>query len=143
MKNRTDELLNKYWEGETSLLEEKELRRLLSEAQGYTKEKELFQALGHFRNLEPSQVSIPKKSKQRQMYRWTGWAASIAVLLGTYWGWTTYEQKQAEKEAYEEVMLALTLIQTNLAKGQEQMDPIKDLKYLNTTNQLFNLNPKN
>lgn len=143
MKNRIDELLNKYWEGETSLLEEKELRRLLSESEGYAKEKELIQALGQFRNLEPSQVSIPKKSKQRQMYRWTGWAASIAVLLGTYWGWTTYEQKQAEKEAYEEVMLALTLIQTNLAKGQEQMDPIKDLKYLNTTNQLFNLNPKN
>jgi hypothetical protein len=143
MKNRIDELLDKYWEGETSLTEEKELRRLVSESEGYAKEKELFQALGQFRNLEPSQVSIPKKSMQRQMSRWIGWAASIAVLLGTYWGWTAYEQKQAEKEAYEEVMLALTLIQTNLAKGQEQMDPIKDLKYLNTTNQLFNLNTNN
>ncbi len=140
MKKRVEELLEKYWEGETSLAEEKELRKLVADADGYEKEKELFQALGQFKALEPTVLSIPRPSK-RLLPRALPWAASIALLLGTYWGWTAYEQKQAEKEAYAEVMEALALIQTNLSKGQEQMSPINDLKYLNTTNQLFQLNP--
>jgi len=40
------------------------------------------------------------------------------------------------------VMQAFALIRTNLSKGQEEMNPLNDLKYLNTTNQLFG-NPIN
>ena len=142
MKSRIEELLEKYWEGETSLTEEKELRRLILESEGYAKEKELFAALGEFKSLEPQNLPIPQAKSRKLVPQWMRWAASIAILLSTYWGWSTYEQKQAEKQAYEEVMQALALIQTNLSKGQQQLQPLNDIKYLNTTNHLFQLNPK-
>lgn len=143
MKSHLEDLLEKYWEGETSLSEEKELRRLILEAEGYEKEKEFFATLGQFKSLEPKNLSFPKGKSRRLVPQWTRWAASIAIILGTYWGWSTYEQKQAEEQAYQEVMQALILIQTNLSKGQQQLQPLNDLKYLNTTNQLFQLNQKN
>lgn len=142
MKTRIDKLLDKYWEGETSLTEEKDLRKLILEADGYEKEKEIFKAFGQFRALEPQNLSIPKTKTRQLTPQWTRWAASIAVLLGTFWGWSVYEQKQAEQRAYEEVMQALALIQTNLSKGQQELQPLNELKYLNTTNQLFQLDPK-
>ncbi|GAA0879300.1 hypothetical protein GCM10009119_22680 [Algoriphagus jejuensis] len=139
MKSRIEELLDKYWEGETSLAEEKELRNLVLNAEGYEKEKALFSALGQFRSLEPQQLSVPKTQTRSFSPQWLRWAASIAMLLGTYWGWSTYQQKQAEQQAYKEVMGALAMIQSNLSKGQQQMTPLSDLKYLNTTHKLFQL----
>lgn len=143
MKTRIEELLEKYWEAETSLSEEKELRKLILESDGFEKEKELFQALGKFRTEEPQQLSIPKAKVRKLNTSWISRAASVTILLGSFWGWRTYEQKQAEKAAFEEVMHALALIQTNLSKGQEQMQPLNDLKYLNTTNQVFQMDQKN
>jgi hypothetical protein len=60
--------------------------------------------------------------------------------MGSFWGWRVYERNQAEQKAYEEVMQAFAMIQNNLSKGQDQLRPLNDLKYLNTTNQLFELN---
>jgi len=136
MNQRIDELLDKYWDAESSLAEEHELKKLLVSAEGYSDEKAMFLGLREFSNEEPSlkipTVIIPIKSKN-----WINWAASVAILIGSAWGWTVYEQKQAEQEAYMEVMQAFALIQTNLSRGQEEMAVMNDLKYLNTTNQLF------
>lgn len=142
MKIRIEELLKKYWEAETSLNEEQELRRLILDSEEYPKEKELFRALGEFRSEEPQNLRLPKANVRKLNPIWISWAASLTILLGSYWGWRTYEQKQEEKAAYQEVMYALTLIQSNLSKGQQQLQPLNDLKYLNTTNQLFQLNQK-
>lgn len=140
MKARIKELLEKYWDTETSLEEEKELRDLLRNAEGFEQEKSLFKALKNFQAEEPQHLTLPESKLRKLNPRWISWAASVAILVGSFWSWRVYEQKQAEKEAYEEVMEALALIQSNLSKGQEQMGPLKDLKYLNTTNQLFQLN---
>ncbi|PZX53213.1 hypothetical protein [Algoriphagus chordae] len=136
MRQRIDELLDKYWEAETSLAEEKELKNLLQNAEGYPEEKALFLGISEISNLEPN-LKMPTKVVPIKSRNWMNWAASVAILIGSVWGWTVYEQKQAEQEAYMEVMQAFALIQTNLSKGQEQMHLMNDLKYLNTTNQLF------
>ncbi len=143
MKTRIEALLEKYWEAETSLSEEKELRKLILESDGFDKEKELFKALDQFKTEEPQRVQIPKAKVRKMTPGWISWAASVAIVVGSIWAWRSYEQKQAEQAAYEEVMQALALIQTNLSKGQQQMQPLNDLKYLNTTNQVFQLSPKN
>jgi hypothetical protein len=140
MNARIKELLDKYWDAETTLEEEKELRDLLRNSEGYEQEKSLFNALENFQTEEPQHLILPDSKLRKLNPRWISWAASVAILVGSFWSWRVYEQKQAEKEAYEEVMEALALIQTNLSKGQEQMAPLNDLKYLNTTNQLFQLN---
>ena len=139
MNARIQELLDKYWEAETTLEEEKELRKLLLQSEDFEKEKALFTATGRFKTEKPQQLTLPKSKRRTLNPRWISWAASVAILVGSFWSWRVYEQKQAEKEAYAQVMQALALIQTNLAKGQEQLAPLQDLKYLNTTHQLFQL----
>lgn len=137
MKNqRIDELLEKYWEAETSLAEEQELKLLLQSAEGYADEKTLFIGISELTSEEPS-IKMPTKTVPLKSRNWMNWAASVAILFGSVWGWTVYEQKQAEEEAYMEVMQAFALIQTNLSKGQEEMSVMNEMKYLNTTNQLF------
>ena len=139
MRDRIEELLEKYWEAETSQSEEKELRNLIFETEGYEQEKELFKALNHFKSEEPKSLTPPQAKIRKFNTTWISWAASVAILIGSFWGWRSYEQNQAEQKAYEEVMLAFELIQTNLSKGKDQLVPLNDLKYLNTTNQLFPL----
>ena len=137
MKNqRIDELLEKYWEAETSLVEEQELKHLLQSAEGYTEEKTLFIGISKLSSEEPN-LKMPTKTVPIKSRNWMSWAASVAILVGSIWGWTVYEQKQAEEEAYMEVMQAFALIQNNLSKGQEEMGVMNEMKYLNTTNQLF------
>lgn len=139
MKTRIEALLEKYWQAETTLGEEKELFDLLMQSDDFEKEKALFQGFHQFKSEEPAHLQIPER-KVKPLYRpWISWAASVTILLGSFWSWRIYEQKQAEREAYEEVVQALAMIQTNLSKGQQQMQPLNDLKHLNTTNELFQL----
>jgi flagellar biosynthesis/type III secretory pathway M-ring protein FliF/YscJ len=137
---RIEELLQKYWEAETSQNEEKELRELILEAEGYEQEKALFRALNQFKSEEPKSLRLPKAKTRKLNTTWISWAASVTILLGSFWGWRAYERNQAEREAYEKVMHAFAMIQSNLSKGQDQLAPLNDLKYLNTPNQLFELN---
>ena len=138
MKTRIETLIEKYWEAETSLEDEKELKALLKNAKGYDAEKVLFGIVADFKSEEPQQLQIPAEKPARTIrMHWLGWAASVALIAGSIWIWQDYEQKKQEELAYQQVMEALALIQNNLSKGQEQMQPLNDLKYLNTTNQLF------
>ena len=142
MNERIEELLAKYYDAETSLAEEQELKVLLRASEGYANEKVLFGILADFKREEPSKNSMPEAKVRRLNPSWMSWAASVAILIGSIWGWQVYEQKQAEEAAYEEVMLAFALIQNNLSKGQDQMQPMNNLKYLNTTDQIFGQSKK-
>lgn len=142
MKERIENLVQKYWEAESTPEEEKELKELLRANDGFDQEKRLFGILEEYRSTEPNQVRVPKIAQGRMVkLQWLGWAASMILLVSSVWVWRDYEQKQEQLEAFEQVTEALALIQSNLSKGKEQMAPLKDLKYLNTTNQLFNPAP--
>ena len=136
MNQRIEELLDKYWATETSLAEEQELKELLLFAAGYEEEKALFAGLKGLLKEEPN-LKAPAKTISIKSRNWLNWAASAAILISFTWGWTIYEQKQAEREAYLEVMQAFTMIQVNLSRGQEEMNVMNELKHLNTPNQLF------
>ena len=59
MKERIEELLEKYWGAETTLAEEQELRQILAQSTGFEKEKGLFGAIGSFKDEAPKKLSIP------------------------------------------------------------------------------------
>lgn len=143
MKTRIEVLVQKYWEAETTLEEEKELKALLRNAKGFDEEKALFGAIEDFKKEVPQKLQLPTKKPTLMLrMQWLGWAASLALLAGSFWMWQVYEQKRQEELAYQQVMEALALIQNNLSKGQAQMQPLNDLRYLNTTNQLFQTAPQ-
>ena len=96
---RIEELLEKYWSAETSLAEEQELKNLLSKEEGYVEEREMFSSLAGLAAEEPKNLIIPKGKIRKLNSSWLNWAASIAIVAGSLYGWRIYEQKQAEKVA--------------------------------------------
>ncbi|WP_026955158.1 hypothetical protein [Algoriphagus vanfongensis] len=135
MKSRLNQLLDKYWEAESSLEEEKELRGLLSQTEGFEAEKKLFGVIDAYAS-EETQMKMPRRSAKVRKFAWLNWAASVAILIGTFVGWRAYERHQQE-QAYQEVVAALSLIQENWSKGQQEMDKMSDFKYLSTPGDLF------
>lgn len=141
MNKRIDELLEKYWKAETSLAEERELRGLLAKSDQYKAEKEMFLGLRDWSMEEPN-LRMPSKTIKMKSRKWIGWAASVAILIGTAWGYQAYERKQAEEQAFRDVMQAFAMIQTNFSKGQDQLKVMNEFRYLNTTTELFGENLK-
>ncbi|UZD21229.1 hypothetical protein PBT90_17025 [Algoriphagus halophytocola] len=135
MSQRIEELLEKYWQAESTQAEEAELKSLLKSAPGYAAEKALFVGLEELADEEPA-VQMPVKVVPLKSRSWLNWAASVAILVTALWGWRNYEQHQ-EEQAYQEVMQAFAVIQNNLNKGQQEMEAMNEFKYLNTTNNLF------
>ena len=65
MKSRLEFLLEKYWVAESTLEEEKELKALLLQVEGFEKEKALFGLLEDFKKVEPKSVQIPESKPIR------------------------------------------------------------------------------
>lgn len=135
MKSRLNQLLDKYWEAESSLEEERELRGLLSQVEGFEAEKKLFGIMDAYAS-EETQLKMPRRSVKVRKFAWLNWAASVAILIGTFVGWRAYERHQQER-AYKEVLAALSLIQENWSKGQQEMDKMSGFRYLSTPGDLF------
>ncbi|UJP66093.1 hypothetical protein [Mongoliitalea daihaiensis] len=137
MKERIDLLIHKYWEGETSLEEEKELKLLLRQVDGYESAKEFFLGIYEFsqidgKNPEQPMISIPIWKRP-----WLGYAASIAFVVSVAYGIFQHQQGKAEREAYEQVIAALSLIQENMQKGSESMEVLHELRHLQAPINLF------
>lgn len=141
MKDRLNILLEKYFEGESSLDEEKEIRELLQYAEGYEIEKQFFLGLEKYTALE-SNAEIQLKPTRNLYSFWAKIAAGFMLFLMAGIAVFQYQEKQREEEAYGQVMQAFALIQTNMQKGLNSMDAMEDFKHLNTTEQLFELNTK-
>lgn len=132
------ELLDKYWEGETSLEEEGILRTYFS-GEDIDDSLSAYQSLFQFQALEkqrtaPSTIKLPTMQPQPRKKKNRWWllsiAASVALVVSvSYWGMQnsstegektvladTYENPE---EAYQEARTALLLIANKLNKGKD------------------------
>lgn len=139
MNERIDNLLEKYWVGESSLEEEKELRFLLSQVDGYESAKEFFSGVSDFSQLEGKDPVTPTVNLSIWKRPWIGYAASIAFFLSIAFGIYQHQQQKAEREAYEQVVAALSLIQENMQKGSERMEILQELRHLQAPINLFDI----
>lgn len=141
MNDRLNILLEKYFAGESSLEEEKEIRDLLQNVKGYETEKDFFLGLKKISELK-SNVEV-QLTPNRNLYSfWVKIAAGLLVFLMAGTAVFQYQEKQKEQEAYQQVMQAFALIQSNMQKGLNSMDAMEDFRHLNTTEELFELNQK-
>ncbi|HLA56976.1 MAG TPA: hypothetical protein VK623_12800 [Flavobacterium sp.] len=121
-------LLEKYFEGETSIAEENELKDYFSStdvAQHLEQYKPMF---GYFTiaKEQTSAHTIPLKAKKRNV-AWLSIAASVVVLLGV--GTFAYFNNQPEdlgtydnpEIAMKETQKALALLSGNVNKGMESV----------------------
>ncbi|GAB2620850.1 hypothetical protein [Belliella aquatica] len=135
MKAQIENLLDKYWEGETSLVEEKILKQLLAASEGFESEKAFFLGIEEITALEEAPFSLQKKNPW--IANWMSIAAGVILFLASGLAIYQYEKEKAERAAYQEVMQAFALINTHLEKGTNSMNVMEEFKHLNTTQELF------
>jgi hypothetical protein len=134
--NKMEALLEKYFEGETSIAEENELKNYFSSsnvAPHFEQYKPLF---GYFTEAkkENFEKEVPLISK-KQKVAWLSMAASIAVLVGvgtyTYFNADTVKENnelgtyEDPKEALEATQKALAMLSNNVNVGVEGIEYIK------------------
>lgn len=140
MRERIEGLLDKYYREETSLEEEAELKDLIHQVPGFEGEKLFFIGLKSLQAMEPPPKAVPRG--RFTIGLWQKIAATLAVFLGLGWLIIDHQIKKEEALAYHQVMEAFSLIQENIIKGKESLGAMEDFRYLNTTNELFNINKK-
>ena len=135
--NRIETILEKYFQGETSISEEKELKNYFSSsevAQHLEQYKPLF---GYFSKAKEQDFkqTIPLQAKKRNV-AWLSIAASVVVLLGistfTYLhqpqepnGLGTYDSPDA---AFEATQKALSMLSKNVNVGIESVSYINEFQ---------------
>lgn len=147
-------LLDKYWEGESSLEEERLLKAYFNNPGADERLKglaPLFQALRDEQAIELKRANLARLRPRR--LRWQRWAvaASIAALLSVG-GWWAFQQRQAQvaaatqedsfedpEKAAAEIKAALALVSSKLNKGKREA--AKGLKRVDTVDKFFKKKP--
>lgn len=148
--NKIEDILEKYFQGETSIAEENQLKEYFSSsnvAQHLEQYKPMF---GYFSQAkeQKSTQEIPLQSKKRNV-AWLSIAASAVVLLGIGTYFFVSEQKdttavasqtelgtyQDPEEALKATQKALALLSNNVNVGIESVQYIKE--YEQSKNKVF------
>lgn len=136
MKDRLRELLDKYWQGESSLPEENELRILLKETDSYPELKEFFSGIDQLAQMDMG--TIQPEISRRSVFGFFLKIAAVFIGLVIIGGliYSDYHHRQQEK-AFLQVMEAFALIQTNMEKGTTELHIMSEMHHLNKAHELF------
>lgn len=113
-----EKLLNKYFEGNTSVKEEEILKKYFSSKQIAPHLEEYQPLFNYFTISKREALSKPIQLKShRRNWNWIGIAASLLLLFSVYTGYEYNQQQKAEK-IYNETQMALSMLSANLNKGK-------------------------
>ena len=144
--DRIENLLEKYFEAETSIAEEKELKAYFSSS-GVAQHLEQYKPLfGYTVKAKHEQftATIPLKTKKRKSGVWLSIAASATVFLGVgLFTLHTYKQSQPQdlgviddpEVAFRETQKALAMISESVNTGIGSMGYLKE--YEQSKNRIF------
>lgn len=133
--NRIENLIEKYFEAQTTVAEEKELHAYFSStnvAQHLEQYKELF---GYFSIAKEEQLAdnVPLKPKRKINFRRLSVAASVLLFAGVI-SHSIYQDWRKQR-IYNETKGALELVSQSFNKGTSNMVYINEFE--NTKNQIF------
>ncbi len=160
MDSRRAELLEKYWEAETNLEDEKELKRLISEAQESEELEEVKALFNHFdseasvgldESFDASILEMISEEKEAKVISISGYfkqyasiaAAVIVMAVSGYMFVENQNQYSAEdtfetpEEAYAELKRQLLVVSNYMNKGNETMSELANLGKVGTELQDF------
>lgn len=144
--DKIEKLVEKYFEAETTIAEEKELKNYFASsdvAQHLEQYKPIF---GYATQAKQEQftATIPLKTKKRSSVVWLSVAASVAVLLSvSLFTFNHYNQPASEdfgtyddpEVAFRETQKALALISESVNEGLGSMEYINE--YEQSKNKIF------
>ncbi|MDP2058945.1 MAG: hypothetical protein U1C58_11015 [Flavobacteriaceae bacterium] len=118
-----EKLLEKYFEAETSLQEEKQLKDYFSSGKAAPHLAQYASLFGYFEQSkkELAPVITFKKPSKINYIRWMSVAAVLVIGFSVYFN---YQQKKQEKQtelAYQQVKEALEMLSENFNNGAKEM----------------------
>jgi len=130
-----EKLLEKYFEGSTSVPEEKELGEYFQGGDVATHllmYKPIFEYFAMAKEERYTKQVPLKPRTYGNMYKWISVAAAVVLTFGIYFGHEYQDRKQLEREqaeyAYEQTMMAFDLLAENFAKGREKVAYLKEFE---------------
>lgn len=136
MESQIEKLKQKYWEGKTSVEEEKMLKKYFQKGSSRKTEAGFFAEIAKRKSVESSvKFSLPQR-KSRLMWQITTMAASILILIAFAIGLGNFNSKDQyaiddTQQAYKITRQALMLVSTELNKGKtycSKIDKINEVK---------------
>jgi len=145
--DRIENLIDKYFEGETSIAEENELKVYFSSTDVAQHLKQYQTIFGYFSQAREQQFTqeIPLQTKKRNVVLWLSIAASVVVMLGV--GTMMYFNNDKEEQfvacspednpelALQQTEKALALVSEHLNTGIESVSYINE--YEQSKNRIF------
>lgn len=131
MESRIDELLEKYWQGQTSVSEEDELKAFFAMQDSNTPENRYWKVL-HTQSNKQSQRRFVHPGKQSR-HTWLSIAASVMLGISVATWVVNDARKQREfvvddpQEAYEMTRKALLMLSTNFNEAASYSESIKTI----------------
>ena len=137
-----EELVEKYLNATTTLQEEATLKKYFTGGNVAMHLQEYTYLFNYFAIAKEEQFKktinlAPKKSKKRNL-PWFSSAASVALLVVLFFGKQQYDKNEQRKEAqriYLQVSKGLTLLSSNLKKGEQAVAVL--YAYENTINKIL------
>jgi hypothetical protein len=137
-------LVEKYFSGETSIAEEKQLKNYFSSPDVAPHLEQYRAVFGYFSQAKQEQFTktVPLQPRKQSYVAWISVAASVAVLLSTFY--FLNQQPEHSKDlgtfdspelAFQETQKALELLSQNVNTGVESMSYINE--YNKTTKTIF------
>ena len=144
--DRIEKLIEKYFEGETIIAEEKELKNYFSSSNVAQHLEQYKPVFGYFSQAKQEQFSatIPLKSKKQTKVVWLSVAASVVVMLGIgLFAYQDFGQPKQEnlgvidnpEVAFRETQKALALISKHVNTGIESVNYLNE--YQQSKNKIF------
>ncbi|RKS02217.1 MULTISPECIES: hypothetical protein [unclassified Flavobacterium] len=141
-----EKLLEKYFEAETTIAEEKELKNYFASSDVAQHLEQFKPIFGYAIQAKQEQfiATIPLNTKKRKSVVWLSIAASVAVLLSVgLFTFNHYNQPVSEdlgtyddpEVAFRETQKALALISKSVNKGIESMEYLNE--YEQSKNKVF------
>jgi len=145
--DRIENLIDKYFEGETSIAEENELKVYFSSTDVAQHLKQYQTIFGYFSQAKEQQFTqeIPLQTRKRNVVLWLSIAASVVVMLGV--GTMMYFNNDKEEQfvactpednpelALQQTEKALALVSEHLNTGIESVSYINEFD--NSKNRIF------
>lgn len=151
-----NKLLNKYWEGTTTLQEEEQLKAYFK-SDKVQEEHEIYRGLFHSFELEKSLsnesfdafAKVKSQQSQNHYFQHRTWAgimaaAGVCALMALGSVYYNYESEsdlgtyETPEEAYAATIAALQLVSSKLNQGKENLEPISQIE--KQTTQVFKIN---
>ena len=140
MESQIEKLRKKYWEGSTTLEEERLLKELLKAEGNTSADKVYFAELSRRNKSEQEIVFEHPERKNRLLLTISSVAATIIILVSLLIGFSGNEEKDQfaidnPKQAYEISQQALLFVSAKLNKGKNysaQMGKINEVKKMVT-----------